>query len=89
MSSVLVLCLCIMIHCSKGVRGTVLCLLLLLPFLLAEWRVELTAGPQPPQISKAQRRSTVAGVIMLGDKVARCRMRLGPWFHTGGSTLES
>lgn len=59
-----------MIHSSKGVRGTVLCLLLSLS-------VELTAGPQPPQISKAQRRSTVAGVIMM--RVVGCQMQDEAW----------
>lgn len=45
-------------------RGTVLHLLLLFSLPFSD-RVELMAGPQPPQISKAQRRSTVAGIIML------------------------
>lgn len=47
------------------------------PPSLPSSRVVLTAGPWPPQISKTQRRSTVAGVIML--RVVGCQMQDDAW----------
>lgn len=61
-----------MIHSTKVVLGTVLPLLFYPPFPFPD-EVELTAGPWPLQISKAQRRSTVAGVIRM--RVVGCQMQ--------------